>query len=52
MGDLSTQSSMYFSSYNDRGLLDEETEENDVCRIRNLDVGTEFIVEVLGQDAW
>lgn len=49
-GHSSSQSSMSCWSSDTRELFDGATEENLVCRIRNLDDGTEFIVDDLGQD--
>lgn len=49
-GFSSSQSSMSCWSTDAREFLDEAFEENLICRIRNLDDGTEFIVDELGQD--
>lgn len=49
-GFSSSQSSTSCWSTDARELLDGAFEENLVCRIRNLDDGTEFIVDELGQD--
>ncbi|KAJ0112195.1 hypothetical protein Patl1_00639 [Pistacia atlantica] len=47
---LPSQSSLSHWLSDARELYDGTTEENCVCRIRNLDDGTEFIVDELGQD--
>lgn len=49
-GFSSSQSSTSCWSTDARELLDGASEENLVCRIRNLDDGTEFVVDELGQD--
>ncbi|OVA14741.1 WD40 repeat [Macleaya cordata] len=50
-GFLSSRSSMSYWSNDSRDLSTERAlEENFVCRIRNLDDGTEYIVDELGQD--
>ncbi|KAL5540038.1 hypothetical protein UlMin_042811 [Ulmus minor] len=46
----SSQSFMSFCSNDIREFLGETLEENVFCRIRNLDNGTEFVVDELGQD--
>ncbi|KAF3439833.1 hypothetical protein FNV43_RR18111 [Rhamnella rubrinervis] len=49
-GFSSSQSSISCWSTDAREFLDETFVENLICRIRNLDDGTEFIVDELGQD--
>ncbi|KAA8516197.1 hypothetical protein F0562_019376 [Nyssa sinensis] len=49
-GYLSNQSSMSCWSNDAQDLLDGALEEHFVCRIKNLDDGTEFIVDELDQD--
>lgn len=47
---LSSQSSISCCSSETQELLDRALDENLVCRIKNLDDGSEFIVDELGQD--
>ncbi|KAK8269158.1 hypothetical protein V6Z12_D11G110900 [Gossypium hirsutum] len=49
-GCSSSQSSVSCSSSDARELLDRALDDNLVCRIKNLDDGTEFIVDELSQD--
>ncbi|KAI9182410.1 hypothetical protein LWI28_025079 [Acer negundo] len=49
-GVLSSQSPLSCWSSDARELFDGAMEENFVCRFKNLDDGTEFIVDELGQD--
>ncbi|GMI66758.1 hypothetical protein like AT5G24320 [Hibiscus trionum] len=49
-GFSSSQSSMTCSSSDARELLDAASDDNLVCRIKNLDDGTEFIVDEVSQD--
>ena len=47
---LSSQSSISYCSSETQDLFDRALDENLVCRIKNLDDGSEFIVDELGQD--